>query len=74
VTRADLVGETVEDRCPACAKKLMVDIGPNLFGHDSGVFWCPNCQAAPQVSALDAANIRAVVAVVVAARTTRSTS
>ncbi len=68
MTRADLIGEDVEDRCPNCAKKLLVDIGASLFGRDGADFWCPNCQAAPQVSAEDAKNIRAAVAAVVGRR------
>lgn len=61
MTQADLIGETVADRCPRCGKRLLVDVGPSVFGHDGADYWCPSCEAAPQVSALDAANIRAAV-------------
>jgi hypothetical protein len=67
IPRADLIGETVETRCRPCGKRLLVDIGPNLFGHDSAVYWCPNCQAAPQVADWEH-GIRAAVAAVRAGR------
>lgn len=62
--RADLAFEPVEDRCRRCAKKMLADLGQDVFGNSSGTLFCPSCGMTPQASDYDIGNIRAAVAAV----------
>lgn len=62
---ADLAFEDVRDRCRACGKRLLLDVGQDVFGHVTGSMFCPNCDSTPQVSGWEIENIRACVAEII---------
>lgn len=45
IRQADVVYETVADRCRTCGKTLLADIGGSITGEAEALLFCPSCDA-----------------------------
>lgn len=63
MSRADLAWEDADDRCRSCGKRLVVDVGQDVFGHSVGAFVCINCGPVPQSRGWELELLAAVTAV-----------